>query len=267
MNNSGSFPLFTTICALLLGFALPIGGCNKIPGENGESAKPDASVVTKQPEAPGANSDIYNSRISFNFKEIPGETSPEPSSDILGKIYPCDRKVQSEMWSDLKSEERMLASGYEVVNETGQSFKPKKIVYIAKNLIDLLASYYFEKGCEPKDREELLAFGMEKAVNQKFESEEERNAACAEFLQGLVSPVTGKLIEWDHQNFSAGNAFVAVANDNPTAMKEIAKLAQTAGLSSTELAGAVNIYVRLYGKSGVISAKWSPRKNDIVKYD
>ncbi|MEP0813790.1 MAG: hypothetical protein HRF49_03875 [bacterium] len=194
----------------------------------------------------------------WNFKdkqEIPLNRPPGISGPY-DKIYPCSASLQTNHFAELSVEERMLVNGYELL-DNGKSFKPMKVRKPVCNLAGWIAHFYYSKGRMPQSTEEL------------FEHLDELDGKETDFIdlyESIISPVTGKPLEWNHAEFSPGNAFITVINADPAALEiaqdDYSKMIAEQGSSPPEgvkLAFDINaprdrifVYSRIYGTSGVV---------------
>ncbi len=96
---------------------------------------------------------------------------------------------------DLSLNERFLLLGYD------PEFSRAMPEYFPRTLARIAYGYYRRNGKNPVD---LLWMGNPQLVTPEI---------LARHLSNLISPVTDKLIEIDHENFSPGNAYVRVITE------------------------------------------------------
>lgn len=209
--------------------------------------------------------------ITAGKRELRANSMP-PTGAMLGpflmEFYPCDKGYQAHSWDDVSVEERMLANGYEILDENGQSYSPKKKVEPLTKIAMVLNSFYLKHGRLPSTSQELYDWILDRR-RESYESGKSKGdfetfaEYEANFIESVTSPVTGKPIEWNHQNFSRGNAFVTVLNLNPEALSYQQKTWVEAvengpiigSVIRTDANGADNtvfLYFRAYGESGVL---------------
>ena len=166
----------------------------------------------------------------------------------------------------------MFANGYEVVGERGDSTEHSKVYHPLETIGHVLKSYYLQNRSLPESSQELIDWELER-VKKWFEEGlledgqyESYDAFEAHFLASLISPVTGKLIEWNHADFSRGNGFVTIMNADPKALEmvtgrwlETLERQPIKGVKTghEDIENTVFIYYRAYGESGILDDWWS----------
>ncbi len=218
-----------------------------IPEEKGETPPP---VVADMKEA--------NAFISsINFRELEPKNSMKSTSPYQ-QFYPCDVSAKPIELKDLTQAERLLLFGYELLDEYDAPYNPQQRFQPVTTLLGMMMRYYAIYESLPKTADDLFECYYS-FYKDDFEKEGKTlEAARADFVNMIKSPVTNKPIDWQNQNFSAGNVYIAVINDNPDAMK----IAETKFRESLGVAGeqakprfdgfTVYLYCRVYGESGVI---------------
>lgn len=139
-----------------------------------------------------------------------------PTDLIFKELFPCNAGLQAMLWDKLTTEERMLVWGYEELKPDGSHFEPPRRIMPVTQLGSMLSTFYQKHGRLPVDNEELYLCLVD-MINKsaQFDSSINRIEAIKNALERMKSPVTGKLIEWNHEGFSPGNAFITNMNDNP----------------------------------------------------
>ena len=208
---------------------------------------------------PGSGSALFGSdndrAASFSLKnkrEIPPRRPP--AADGYAQYYPCDKGMQANGWAFLTPRERMLANGYEELDETGNPYKPAKTHRPVYLVASMLATAYHAHRTIPKNVHELAECA--KSMGLGGDGLEEY------FAEMLTSPVTGEVIDWNCPNFSAGNAFVTIINENKDAYKLAEeRLAEAMkghdddsrlNVPKVPAKDKIHVYIRVYGNSGVI---------------
>ena len=255
--------LLATLCLVLF------TGCVKT--QNSAEARQSADSSTTQ----NNNNDEQLESKNWSFDNTKELHSGFPIiADDVSKIpvyeyCPCDKGYQAKSWDEVTIAERMLAIGYEKLDPNGDSFSPPMKVRPMQTIASVLKSYYLKNGAIPETSQELYDWYLNR--NRKWYEEGHTGGKfdtykdfAASFLESVTSPVTGKLIEWNHQNFSRGNAFVTIVNANPTALENHISLWKGSlenhhidGARTNEegLSNTVFVYYRAYGESGVLVEK------------
>jgi hypothetical protein len=231
-----------------------------------QGSKPDGAGVKAGAESVSSNSNIPARTISqFDLdgkREVGAST--EPGLCNFEKFYPCDVTLQSEIWSTLTVQERMLAKGYEFVDENGASYDPKRLVDPVRNLSSMIACYYNLHSKMPESTDEIWNC-IENMMADREPLDRPISEIKKEFYDSLISPVTGRLIEWDKPSFSRGNAFITVMNDNSDALGEVEiRYANLSDQFPEKPAGnprpanatgkKVHVMARIYGETGIIDS-------------
>ena len=240
----------------------------------GGSAKIQEPAHTGQASANSTGNEVNDTTSLFSpvwsseNKRVARVTG-RPGMGYYEEFYPCDVGLQAHSWDDVSIEEKMLAWGYEILDENGESFDTPVMVHPLEVIGSLLSMYFKENGSLPESSQELFDWELERvkkwfekglledAIYESFDSFE------AHFLTSLISPVTGELIEWNNLDFSRGNVFVTVINDHPQAL-EAARERYTESWNARpedersrkpgpdRLDDATFVYMRAYGESGVL---------------
>ena len=232
-----------------------------------------AEIVQYEREHPrGFN--LANKRLLESRGFPPGG----PISDPFKEIIPYDCELQADSWAKLSVEERMLAIGYEILSENGESYEPyPKQVRLPHMILGAMAQFYTQHERNPKSADELLEWRVSNImapVPEGYEPYDVQEALDNQFSL-LTSPVTGRLVEFDDPNFSPGNIYVTVMNDKPD-MVEIEQKYEAEmnyeknypeAFEKRKKYGGEPIYsyYRVFGQTGVISHGDSviiPKKKD-----
>ena len=236
-------------------FVLLVASCNS------EGQKPASSNAEI-----GAFSNKHVAAFTLNGKCEIGPRR-EPATGGLEEFYPCDKELRAGGWPAMTPRERMLANGWEELKENGQPYDPPKQHYPVHKLVSMMANYYHHFGKIPTNVDDLVACGNACIGDKAAEYGVEDMNLKSYFEENLISPVTGEALTWNNPNFSAGNVFVTVVDENPGALQkvdafhsQIAKqINATSKLGGDFRADDSNdrfyIYVRVYGTSGVID-RW-----------
>jgi hypothetical protein len=187
----------------------------------------------------------------------------DPAVCDYAKYYPCDVSLQSDIWSTLTVQERMLAKGYELVDNDGVSFSPKKEINPVRALAGMIACYYNVHGKMPESTDEIWKCIEDMLVKQDS-LDRPVSEVKKEFYDSIISPVTGKVIEWNKESFSRGNAFVTVMNDNQEAIAEAeeryGKLAEMmpprpeGATLPKKIQKKIHVMARIYGETGMLDS-------------
>lgn len=191
-------------------------------------------------------------------------TDRNPAVCDYAKYYPCDATLQSEYWVTMTVEERMLAKGYEFVQDDGSSYNPKREVNPVRNLVGMIACYYNKYGKMPESTDDIWTCAAE-LIETQGTLDKPISQIKKEFYDSLVSPVTGSLIAWDKQSFSRGNAFITVMNNNPDAITEAeVRYANLSDMLPEKPANApfpanatgktIHMMARVYGETGILDS-------------
>lgn len=234
------------------------------------------NVRSASDTASGDSTGISKGSSSFSLadkREI--QPTRKPAISFYEQYFPCDRDMQAEYWADVSPAERMLVHGYEQLDENGDSYEKPYYIRPIQTLANMILKYYFIHDRMPSSTEDLWQFYLEyfgEAYAEQGVTEEDFRKA---FIKTITSPVTGEPVEWNHQEFSRGNAFITVLNDNPEALalaesdwSELWENRVKVPVDSESpckhdgLGKRIHIYMRVYGETGVldnsdISAQWS----------
>jgi hypothetical protein len=213
-----------------------------------------------EPEASAHPTPVKNTNSfisSGNFRELDAKTSLNSSSPYL-EYYPCNLQGKSSEADKLTKTERMLVFGYEQLDEYNAPFNPAKRFEPVTTLSGMLVRYYAVHESLPKSTDDLFecynSFYKDEIAKEGKTKEEVKK----DFDNMLRSPITGKPLEWQNPNFSAGNVFITIVNDNPEALKyaetEFAKsLSEYKDQAKPMFDGLrVYLYCRVYGESNII---------------
>lgn len=115
------------------------------------------------------------------------------------------------------------------------------------------------KGGDPRDIYRLLD---PETLKQWFKDYPLRRD---QFVMEFLSPVTGKPLEYKHQNFSRGNAFISYLNIIPEAMKVIKTTAYDDPKMNPDRFHW--FFVRLYGERGIVYENVWPHDKSSVEIE
>ncbi len=232
-----------------------------------------------------SEADLHSSKIGSSankIKELSPDHAPSPIG-IYEEFYPCDKGLETANWNDMTDKERMLALGYEILEKDGKALDKPAVIRPVMMASNLIMKYYLVHQKAPESIEQLWECYYScvgKAYSDLGHNETEVREA---FNESLTSPVTGKLLEWDHQNFSRGNAYITIVNENPDAL-EVAEEdwqrccqnrptdpenpSKLIDLSDTAI--VLHMYCRVYGETGIIDniythARWTNEQMDKLK--
>lgn len=188
-----------------------------------------------------------------------------PESDPYSELIPYDVEKEADYWVDLTVEERMLANGYELLDESGESFKPyPRFVNIPAAVHKAVLRFYVENGRNPVNSDELYIWQVGKIIEPQLEGKKryDINGALSDYFTYLTSPVTGKLIEIDNPNFNRGNIYVTAMNDKPEMLAIRGDLEVSSNfakrypevIEKREKYGGLKYssYCRVFGETGVL---------------
>jgi hypothetical protein len=162
-------------------------------------------------------------------REVKPSALPNPNA--LPELYPCDAALQSQTWQFLSPAERMLANGFEVLDEAASPLDPPFTVNPIRDIAEQIALYYKYNGAMPNANKalvELAAPGMDTGDD------------LIEFVQGAIlmgeaspavenydllwkNPYTGAPIAYDKEAHSPGDCFIAIVNLHPQGAAAVAK--------------------------------------------
>ncbi len=174
------------------------------------------------------------------------------------KFYPCNKYCQTMDVDNLNIEEKMLVFGYELLDNNDEPFDPPKIFNPLSMLSNMIIKYYVVHGTMPKTSDDLFGCFYLCSNEMFVKSGKTKEDARNEFDKSITSPVTGEPIIWDNMEFSAGNAFVTVMNDNKEAFayakESFVKMFDTYPELQRPMDEGLTIflYYRVYGTDGVI---------------
>lgn len=192
-----------------------------------------------------------------------------PGMPILEEFYPTDTPMQADSWEPFSPEERMLAIGYEALKNPGTADEEWEVIQPIRFLIHYISSYYHEFGRSPKSNEEMVSSWTEYIRKQgAFDGTGYTEEKFRKWFYRLImSPVTGKPIEWNHPEFSRGNAYIAIINEIPEAYEKAEEMRIQSSERVNREAHAndpsrridpyrkldhVHVFVRVYGETGII---------------
>ena len=233
--------------------------CNHGTNQDGAGVKTEANIASSN------SNDLEKTVSQFDIvgkREL--DVNTEPSLCQYEKYYPCDVSLQSEIWSTLTVQERMLAKGYELIDEDGVSYNPKRSIDPIRNLSSLIACFYNSHSRMPESTDEIWNC-IEGLMDGHEPLDKSRSQIKQEFYDSLVSPVTGRLIEWDKQSFSCGNAFITVMNDYTDAFGEaevryasiedqLPEKSEGSPVPTNATGKKIHVMARIYGETGIIDS-------------
>ena len=195
MNRFTGLLIFAVVCSI-------VGAAGLI------SAKANDYVFGRNSTPPNYNAPNNIAWSIIGKQELPTTRTPG-TADPFAEFYPCDAEVQADSFDKLSAAERMLAIGYKVSGgEKGPYSRYDHGVKPVSFMADFIGQFYFRNGRMPVSTEEMF----------RYMDEQSGRVDSAGLYQLLVSPVTVKPLEWNHESFSRGNAFITVINDNPEAL-------------------------------------------------
>ena len=246
---------------LVLTALLVLGGSAKIQ-EPANTAQASANSASNEDND---TSSLFSPVWSSENKVVGRDFGVPPTLSPYSEFYPCDVGLQAVSWNDVSIEERMLAFGYQILDDQGNLLDKRKSVEPLVLVGNLLMNYYEQNGQLPDSSEALYDWSINRwqGFYEDGYTDKKPEEYAAELAEKLTSPVTGKLIEWNHQEFSRGNAFVTIVNANSDALefarsdylshwheRTAEERARAPGPDRIE--DAVFVLYRAYGEEGVL---------------
>lgn len=255
----------TRIYMLLLIVAIAIAGTAFIYGVTKASA-------ANQNQANKAIVDRLPAKIDY-AKATSLKAERAPSRNGYEEFFPGGMALESDSWDSLSQRERLLALGFEVAREDGTSYKTPYTVRPVHTLAAMLEKYYLMYDKLPGSIDDLFEcyyHCVKDAYDKQGIGKEEVKEI---FLSSITSPVTGKPLEWNHPDFSKGNTYITLINENPNALTRAMEEWQEIWENKPEAPEGYDwkedseakftfVYCRIYGETGVIdnfktSSRWT----------
>lgn len=216
--------------------------------------------------------DRLPSKIDY-AKATPLNAGRGPSRNGYEEFFPGGMTLEADSWNGLSKHERLLALGFEVAREDGTSFKSPYTVRPVHTLAAMLEKYYLIYEKLPANMDDLFECYYH-CVKDSYDKQGIGKEEVKEiFLSSVTSPVTGKPLEWNHPEFSKGNAYITLINENPDALNKAMEEWQTIWETKPDApegyewkddpeAKFTFVYCRIYGETGVLdnfktSARWT----------